>query len=88
ITDGADLSHVELIVYGSEGGDTPQEVDINKAEAWLLAALPGIGEVRAQAIVDYRQQNGPFRDISELLKVDGLGKVTFEHIKHLITVAK
>lgn len=87
ITDGADLSHVELIVYGSEGGDTPQKVNINKAEAWLLAALPGIGEVRAQAIVDYCRQNGLFRDISELLKVDGLGDVTYERIKHLITVA-
>jgi len=88
VTDGADLSHVELIVSASEAGeDTAQKVNINKAEAWLLAALPGIGEVRAQAIVGYRQQNGPFRDINELLKIDGLGDVTFERIEHLITVA-
>jgi len=87
IADGADLSRVDLIVYGLEDEETPQKVNINKAETWLLAALPGIGEVRAQAIVDYRRQNGPFRDIDELLKVDGLGDVTCERIKHLITVA-
>jgi len=87
IADGADLSHVELVIYGSNEGETPQKVNINTAEAWLLAALPGIGEVKAQAITDYRQQNGPFRDIDELLKVDGFGDVTCERIKHLITVA-
>jgi len=88
ITDGADLSHVELIISSPEEGATPQKVNINRAEAWLLAALPGIGEVRAQAIIDYRGQHGPFRDINELLKVDGLGEVTFERIKHFITVAE
>ena len=87
IADGADLSHVELIVYGQDDGEISQKININRAEAWLLAALPGIGEVRAQAIVDYRRQNGLFRDINELLKVDGLGDVTCERIKHLITVA-
>lgn len=84
---GADLSRVELIISVPEDGDAPQIINISRAEAWLLAALPGIGEVRAQAIIDYRQQNGTFRDINELLKVDGLGDVTFERIKHLITVA-
>lgn len=88
ITDGADLNHVELIIYSPDERDTPQKVNINRAEAWLLAALPGIGEVRAQAIIDYRSQHGQFRDINELLKVDGLGEVTFERVKHLITVAE
>ncbi len=86
ITGGAATGHVKLIIPGPEEVETPQKVDINRAEAWLLAALPGIGEVRAQAIIDYRRQNGPFRDISELLKVAGLGDATFERIKDLITV--
>ena len=64
----------------------PQKVDINRAETWLLAALPGIGEARAQAIIDYRQRYGPFRDINELLKVPGIGDTIFEGIKRLITV--
>jgi len=87
VVDGAVLSHVELIVSVPVDGDAPQKININRAEAWLLAALPGIGEVRAQAIIDYRGQNGLFRDIDELKRVDGLGDVTLERIKHLITVA-
>jgi competence protein ComEA len=69
-------------------GESEQKVDINRAEAWLLQALPGIGEVRARAIVDYRQQNGSFRNINELLEVEGIGMDTYEKIKPLITVAE
>jgi len=64
----------------------PQKININRAEVWLLEALPGIGEVKAQAIVDYRQQNGPFRSTSELTRVAGIGTATYERIKHLISV--
>jgi competence ComEA-like helix-hairpin-helix protein len=64
----------------------PQKIDINRAEAWLLEALPGIGPVKAQAIIDYRQQNGGFSDISEILHVPGIGKTIYEKIKDLITV--
>jgi len=65
----------------------PQKIDINRAEIWLLEALPGIGESKAQAIVDYRQQNGAFHNIYELTDVAGIGTATFERIKHLITVS-
>jgi len=86
ITDNADLSHIELII--SEKGEVAalQKVNINTADAWLLAALPGIGDVRAQAIVAYRRENGPFRDVNELLKVAGIGNATLENIRDLITV--
>jgi competence protein ComEA len=53
---------------------------------WLLQALPEIGETLAQRIVDYRQQNGPFRNTSELMKVAGIGAATYQQIKDLITV--
>ncbi len=85
-TDNADLSQLKLIIPDMNEGEPPQKVNINRAEAWLLAALPGIGDVRAQAIIDYRQQNGPFRNINELTDVEGIGMATFENIKHLITV--
>jgi len=65
----------------------PQKIDINRAEVWLLKALPGIGETLAQRIVDYRHQNGPFHNIRQLLQVAGIGTTTYEQIKHLITVA-
>jgi competence protein ComEA len=83
---GTDLSHIELNI-AQEEEETPQRIDINRADAWLLEALPGIGEVKAQAIIDYRQQNGLFSNINELLKVDGIGESTLAKIEDLITVA-
>ena len=65
----------------------PQKINLNRAEAWLLEALPEIGESRAQAIIDYREQNGPFHNINELIKVEGIGTATYEKIKDRITVA-
>jgi comEA protein len=66
----------------------PQKIDINRAEAWLLEALPGIGPSKAQAIIDYRKQNGGFSDISELLNVSGIGQDIYQKIKDLITVGE
>jgi competence protein ComEA len=86
-TDSADLTRLELTVPGVGKVSELQRININRAEAWLLEALPGIGEVRAQAIVDYRRENGPFRHTSELVNVEGIGTATYEKIKHLITVA-
>jgi len=87
VTTDADLSRLKL--YVPEVGEEcqPQKIDINRAEAWLLQALPGIGETLAQRIIDYRQQNGAFKNINELVKVEGIGVATYDKIKHLITVA-
>jgi len=54
---------------------------------WVFEALPGIGEALAQRIADYRSENGPFRRIEDLLKVEGIGPATFEKIKDYITVS-
>ena len=86
-TDSADLNRLELYIPQNGEEQQPQKIDLNRAEAWLLQALPGIGEVRAQAIIDYRQQNERFHNINELTKVEGIGVTTYERIKHLITVA-
>ena len=83
----ADLSHIELHIPREGEDQSPQKLDINRADPWLLEALPGIGEVTAQAIVDYRSVNGPFRRIEDLLKVSGIGPVTFAKIKDYITVS-
>jgi competence protein ComEA len=84
----ADLSIIKIIVPQTEYGAAPQKIDINRAEVWLLQALPGIGEVRAQSIVDYRLQNGFFKNIEEIMQVPGLNQATFEKIKGLITISK
>ncbi|MFQ5996061.1 MAG: helix-hairpin-helix domain-containing protein [Dehalococcoidales bacterium] len=86
-TTEADFNHLKLYIPEVAKVEPPQKVNLNRAEAWLLQALPGIGEVRAQAIIDYRQQNGRFRNIDELIKVEGIGTATYERIEHLITVA-
>lgn len=82
----ADLSHIEIFVLREGETGLPQKIDINRAEPWLLEALPGIGEVLAQRIVDYRSEHGPFKRIEDLLKVSGIGEGTFEKIKDYITV--
>jgi competence protein ComEA len=83
----ADLSYIELYVPREGEEQSIQKIDINRAEPWLLEALPGIGEVLAQRIVDYRSENGPFKRIEDLLKVSGIGPATFEKIKDYITVS-
>ena len=87
IAPDADLSHIELYVPREGKDQSLQKIDINRAETWLLEALPGIGEVLAQRIVDYRNDNGPFRRIEDLLKVSGIGEATFEQIKDFITAS-
>ena len=82
-----DLNHIELYIPREGEDQTPQKIDINRAEPWLLEALPGIGEVLAQRIVDYRSENGPFRRIEDLLQVSGVGEATFENIKDFIAVS-
>jgi competence protein ComEA len=66
---------------------TPQKININRAEAWLLEALPGIGPTKSKAIIDYRLQNGFFRSVDELIKVQGISSALLEQIKPLITVS-
>jgi competence protein ComEA len=57
-------------------------VNINTADAkTIAAALSGIGEKKAEAIVKYRQEQGPFKTPDELVKVSGIGAKTLEKIK-------
>ena len=59
-------------------------IDINAAGAQLLQSLPGIGEVKAKAIVGYREANGPFATIEDLLQVRGIGSATLDAIRDLV----
>ena len=61
-------------------------VNINTASAKELDALPGIGEVLAQRIIDYRNANGLFQSVDDLIKVKGIGEKTLEKIKPYATV--
>ena len=62
-------------------------VDINTADAQTLAQqLDGVGAAKAQAIVDYRQANGPFKTVEDIEKVKGIGKSTLEKNRSRMTV--
>ena len=82
----ADLTHLTLHVPDKTETNLCQRIDINNAELWLLKALPGIGDTLAQSIIDYREDNGRFRCIDDICKVDGIGLKTFEKIQNYITI--
>ncbi|WP_233440338.1 ComEA family DNA-binding protein [Modicisalibacter coralii] len=60
--------------------DTPA-IDVNTATAEQLAQLPGIGEVKAQAIVADRKANGDYQTVQDLARVDGIGDATIEGLE-------
>lgn len=60
---------------------TPGSINLNTATAEELTRLPGIGEVLARRIVDYRSAHGPFSSVDGLLEVEGLGEKRVEAIR-------
>jgi len=61
-------------------------ININTAPVAELEALPGIGTRTAERIVDYRQKNGPFKKIEELMNVPGIGEKNFLKLRSQISV--
>ena len=61
-------------------------VNLNSASVAQLQTLPGVGASTAQRIVEYRQKNGSFKKIEELMNVKGIGEKSFLKLKPLITV--
>ncbi|MCG2786331.1 MAG: ComEA family DNA-binding protein [Anaerolineae bacterium] len=61
-------------------------VNINTADLTLLDTLPGIGPTTAQRIIDYREANGPFQIVDDLLKVPGIGPATLDRLRLLVIV--
>ncbi|WP_197735540.1 ComEA family DNA-binding protein [Rubrobacter xylanophilus] len=64
----------------------PLVVDINTASAEELDELPEVGPATAEAIIEYRTANGPFRTVDELEEVPGIGPATLEKIRPFATV--
>lgn len=74
-----------LPATGSTSASQSGKININTADLYTLMSLPGIGETYAQRIIDYRNANGPFKDIKELMNVTGIGEKRYNAIKDLIT---
>ena len=63
-----------------------ERINLNQADLGQLMTLPGIGEVKAQAILAYREENGSFSQIEDVQKVHGIGAATFMQIKNKIKI--
>ncbi|MBI2859712.1 MAG: helix-hairpin-helix domain-containing protein [Chloroflexi bacterium] len=86
-SDQVDPERLSLIVRATDP-DRAQRVDLNRADAWLLETLPGIGPRTASAIIDYRNKNGPFRMVNDLLNVPGIGDATMVRLSEYVTVGE
>lgn len=76
-----------VLAFATGAAIAEEKIDINAADAERLAAtLDGVGEVRAQAIVDYREANGGFPSVASLTAVTGIGPATLESNRERLTV--
>ena len=76
----------EGVIKSNEIVASMEKIDINKADAKTLTTLKGIGKDRAVKIIEYREKNGPFEKIEDLMKVKGIGKKIFEQNKNILSV--
>ena len=80
----------EAFQAGQDAGAGPAEssgkININTASADELMELNGIGESKAQSIIRYRDENGPFQDISEIMNIPGIKEGVFNRISGDISV--
>ena len=82
------LLAVPLTTFAEEVKEAVEKVDINTADMDTLAdKLYGVGPVKAEAIVKYREEHGPFKAVIELIQVHGIGEGTLESNKDILTVS-
>ena len=84
--DGCINNEIDKNITNKSDKDDNDIVNINTASLTELQNLSGIGKSKAEAIIKYREQNGNFKNIEELLNVDGIGEKLYEEIKSNITV--
>ncbi|MDZ5470916.1 helix-hairpin-helix domain-containing protein (plasmid) [Bacillus sp. 31A1R] len=73
-------------VLNSSGETKNDKINLNTATQSDLLTLPGIGPSKADAILKYREENGPFKTVEDLTSVTGIGDKTFEKLKDQLTV--
>lgn len=83
---GEPIALAEVKVVIPTFADRPTKPSLNQASAVDLETLPGIGPVLAARIVAWREEHGPFRSISELDQVPGIGAALVERVRDLLTL--
>ncbi len=83
-TEGIELDLADDTAVTADG----ETVNINTADVAQLDTLPGIGPSTAEKIVEYRDTNGPFATIDEIMSVSGIGPAKFEQIQSFITIGE
>lgn len=76
------LNESDIVIEENES--VPYIININKADAYELESLDGIGEKKAQSIIEYRNEHGPFKSKNELLNVKGIGESILNNIEDKI----
>lgn len=78
-----------LIILSPFAASAAERLDINRASADQIAAvMTGVGEKKAQAIIEYRTQHGPFKSVDQLVEVKGLGTTLVDRNRALIQVVE
>lgn len=86
VFDGEQI-YIPSVKEREESTDNQRLIDINRANEELLCTIPGIGSQRAKQIIDYREKNGNFKKIEDLMKISGIKEALFEKIAPYITVS-
>ena len=80
------LTVANVSPLSAASGDDP--IDLNRATISELVQLPGVGEVIAKRIVDFREEHGPFKRVDDLMKVKGIGEKSLDKIRPYVRVGK
>lgn len=65
-----------------------ESININTADKETLMSISGVGEKKAEAIIEYREKNGPFKSVDDLSNIKGIGENTIDKQREQLTVAK
>lgn len=89
LTDG---QMIQVLAQGEEGHMAVEEqeedgrIDLNSADIQALMGIPGIGEAKAKSIIAYREQNGSFQSVEDVMKITGIKEGLYSKMKDYITV--